>query len=105
MTARENTAQRGPVEEGGYRVEHDSMGDVRVPLTAKWQAQTQRAVDNFPVSGQQIDAALVRALALLKRAAALENAELGVISKPVADAIAESALEVAGGGWGCGVPD
>jgi fumarate hydratase, class II len=104
MTARENTAQRGPVEEGGYRVEHDSMGDVRVPLTAKWQAQTQRAVDNFPVSGQQIDAALVRALALLKRAAALENAELGVISKPVADAIAESALEVAGGDWGSEFP-
>jgi fumarate hydratase, class II len=104
MTARENTAQRGPVEEGGYRVEHDSMGDVRVPLTAKWQAQTQRAVDNFPVSGQQIDAALVRALALLKRAAALENAGLGVISKPVADAIAESALEVAGGDWGSEFP-
>ena len=80
------------------------MGDVRVPLTAKWQAQTQRAVDNFPVSGQQIDAALVRALALLKRAAALENAELGVISKPVADAIAESALEVAGGDWGSEFP-
>ena len=104
MTARENTTQRGPVEEGGYRVEHDSMGDVRVPLTAKWQAQTQRAVDNFPVSGQQIDAALVRALALLKRAAALANAELGVISKPVADAIAESALEVAGGDWGSEFP-
>jgi fumarate hydratase, class II len=104
MTAREDTAQPGPVEDAGYRVEHDSMGDVRVPLTAKWQAQTQRAVDNFPVSGHQIDHALVRALALLKRAAALENAELGIISKRVADAIAESALEVAEGQWASEFP-
>ena len=104
MIAREDTAQPGPVGDAGYRVEHDSMGDVRVPSTAKWQAQTQRAVDNFPVSGQRIDGALVRALALLKRAAALENAELGIISKRFADAIAESALEVAEGEWGSEFP-
>jgi fumarate hydratase, class II len=99
MTARDDTAQTETAQAAGYRVEHDSMGEVRVPLNAKWQAQTQRAVDNFPVSGQQIDRALVRALALLKRAAALENAQLGVVSKEVADAIAEAALEVAEGQW------
>ena len=80
------------------------MGEVRVPLAAKWQAQTQRAVDNFPVSGQSIDRALVRALALLKRAAALENAQLGVIDERVADAIAEVALEVAEGQWDAEFP-
>ena len=61
MTARDDTAQTETGQAAGYRVEHDSMGEVRVPLNAKWQAQTQRAVDNFPVSGQQIDRALVRA--------------------------------------------
>jgi fumarate hydratase class II len=75
------------------------MGEVRVPVSAKWQAQTQRAVENFPVSGQQIERSLVRGLALLKRAAALENATLGVISADVAAAIAESADEVADGKW------
>jgi fumarate hydratase class II len=75
------------------------MGEVRVPASAKWQAQTQRAVENFPVSGQQIERSLVRGLALLKRAAALENATLGVISADVAAAIAESADEVADGKW------
>jgi fumarate hydratase class II len=76
-------------------MEHHSMGDVRVPLTAKWQAQTQRAVDNFPVSGRSID----RALELLKRAAALENAQLGGVNARMADAIAEAAMEVAEGRW------
>ena len=85
-------------------MEHDSMGEVRVPSTAKWQAQTQRAVENFPVSGRQIDRALIRALALLKRAAALENAQLGIISSQVADAIAESAVEVAEGRWDAEFP-
>jgi fumarate hydratase class II len=87
-----------------YRVEHDSMGEVRVPAAAKWQAQTQRAVDNFPVSGQPIERSLVRALALLKRAAALENAQLGVLDQAVADAIAEVAGEVAGGKWDAEFP-
>jgi fumarate hydratase class II len=89
----------GPGQQSGYRVEHDSMGEVRVPAAAKWQAQTQRAVDNFPVSGQRIERSLVRGLALLKRAAALENAALGVIGADVAGAIAEVALEVADGKW------
>ena len=83
----------------GYRVEHDSMGDVLVPAAAKWQAQTQRAVENFPVSGLRIERSLVRALALLKGAAARENAKLGVIGPEVAGAIAEAASEVAEGKW------
>ncbi len=82
-----------------YRVEHDSMGEVRVPARAKWQAQTQRAVENFPVSGQPIERSLVRSLALVKRAAAQQNAELGVIDAAIAAAITEAATEVAGGKW------
>ena len=58
------------------RVEHDSMGDVLVPAHAKYAAQTQRAVENFPISGGRIDRRLVRALALIKGAAAEVNASL-----------------------------
>lgn len=87
-----------------FRTEHDSMGDVLVPATAKWQAQTQRAVDNFPVSGQRIERSLVRGLALLKRAAALENAVLGTVAQDVADAIAAAATEVAEGKWDAEFP-
>jgi fumarate hydratase class II len=82
-----------------YRIEHDSMGDVRVPSHAKWQAQTQRAVENFPISGLRIERALISALAAIKGAAALENGRLKVIPKDVAAAIHESAQEVVAGGW------
>jgi fumarate hydratase class II len=80
-----------------FRIEHDSMGEVRVPKDAKWRAQTQRAVENFPVSGQRIDPALIRALGAIKWAAARANADLGVLDRDVADAIAEAAGEVAEG--------
>jgi fumarate hydratase, class II len=99
MTVNNDTGHAAPEQASGFRVEHDSMGEVLVPLAAKWQAQTQRAVENFPVSGQRIERALIRGLALLKRAAALENVKLGVISAPVGAAIAEAALEVADGKW------
>ncbi|MEU3755878.1 class II fumarate hydratase [Streptomyces olivoreticuli] len=82
-----------------YRTEHDSMGEVRVPAHAKWRAQTQRAVENFPVSGQRLERAHIEALARIKAAAAKVNAELGVIDKDVADAVAEAADEVAAGRW------
>jgi fumarate hydratase class II len=82
-----------------FRTEHDSMGEVRVPAQAKWQAQTQRAVENFPVSGLRIDRALVRALALIKGAAAEVNAKLGVLDPEVAAAIGQAAGEVAAGQW------
>jgi len=75
------------------------MGEVRVPAYAKWQAQTQRAVENFPVSGLRIDRSLIRALALLKGAAAAENERLGVIGADVARAVQEAAAEVADGKW------
>ncbi|MGQ0521049.1 MAG: class II fumarate hydratase [Actinomycetota bacterium] len=80
-----------------FRTERDSMGQVRLPAAARWGASTQRAVDNFPVSGQPIDPALVRALALVKGAAALENARLGVVDDDMAEAIAAAAAEVAAG--------
>ena len=56
-----------------YRTEHDSMGEVRVPADALWRAQTQRAVENFPISGTPLEPRLVRALALVKQAAARTN--------------------------------
>ncbi|MFI1285067.1 MULTISPECIES: class II fumarate hydratase [unclassified Streptomyces] len=82
-----------------YRIEHDSMGDVRVPLHAKWRAQTQRAVENFPISGQRLERAHIEALARIKAAAAEVNARLGVVDQDVADAIRSAAAEVADGRW------
>ena len=82
-----------------HRIEHDSMGEVRVPAAAKWRAQTQRAVENFPVSGLRLERAHIEALALIKAAAAKVNAELGVLDKDMADAITEAADEVAAGRW------
>ncbi|RYC09568.1 class II fumarate hydratase [Nocardioides zhouii] len=73
------------------RTEHDSMGDVEVPREALWRAQTQRAVENFPISGQTIAPALVVALARVKRAAALANAGLGVVTGAQAEAIVAGA--------------
>jgi fumarate hydratase, class II len=89
------------VEESGaeYRVEHDSMGEVRVPAGAKWRAQTQRAVENFPVSGARIERALIGALASIKGVAATVNAELGVIPDDIAKAVHDAAAEVARGRW------
>ncbi|WP_328942782.1 class II fumarate hydratase [Streptomyces sp. NBC_00250] len=83
----------------GYRIEHDSMGEVRVPAHAKWRAQTQRAVENFPISGQHLERAHIEALARIKAAAAQVNAELGVIDRDRAEAIAAAAAEVAEGRW------
>jgi len=80
---------------GDYRIERDTMGDVRVPAGALWKAQTQRAIDNFPISGIPINPELIAALGLLKEAAAKTNAELGVLSEEYADAIGTAASEVA----------
>ncbi|MFD4788743.1 class II fumarate hydratase [Streptomyces sp. NPDC058459] len=82
-----------------YRIEHDSMGEVRVPAHAKWRAQTQRAVENFPVSGRRLERAHIEALARIKGAAAKVNADLGVLDPDVADAIRAAAGEVADGTW------
>jgi fumarate hydratase class II len=80
-----------------FRVEHDSMGDVWVPKDALWRAQTQRAVENFPLSGITVDPALIGALGAIKAAAASVNAELGVIDREIAAAITAAANEVAAG--------
>ncbi|WP_328927417.1 class II fumarate hydratase [Streptomyces sp. NBC_00190] len=82
-----------------FRTEHDSMGDVRVPAHAKWRAQTQRAVENFPISGQRLERAHIEALARVKAAAAVVNARLGVVDQDIADAIRSAAAEVADGRW------
>ena len=81
-----------------YRIEHDTMGEVRVPAAALYGAQTQRAVENFPISGDSLDPAQLIALARIKKAAALANKQLGTLDAAIADAIARAADEVIGGG-------
>ncbi len=90
-------SEQGDDDHKAFRVEHDSMGEVRVPADALWRAQTQRAVENFPISGIPIDRALIGALGSIKGAAAVVNAELGVIDADIAKAIHDSASEVARG--------
>ncbi|WP_236789275.1 class II fumarate hydratase [Amycolatopsis sp. GM8] len=80
-----------------YRIEHDTMGEVRVPADALYRAQTQRAVENFPISGRGLERAQIRALGLLKAAAARVNVRLGVLKPDEAEAIAAAADEVAEG--------
>src|SRR4051812_50134495 len=75
------------------------MGEVRVPSWAKCRPQTQRAVENFPISGTPIERELIAALASIKGAAATVNASLGVLPQEVADAISAAAAEVASGKW------
>jgi len=85
------------VTETEYRIEHDTMGEVRVPKDALYGAQTQRAVENFPISGDGLEPAQIAALARIKKAAALANKELGVLDPAVADAIADAADQVSSG--------
>jgi len=87
-------------DDDGFRIEHDSMGEVRVPADARWGAQTQRAVENFPISGGTIDPGLVRALALIKGSAATVNARLKavpMVDRRIGGAIRAVADEVAEG--------
>lgn len=80
-----------------YRTEHDTMGEVKVPANALWRAQTQRAVDNFPISGRGLEAAQIRALGLLKAACAQVNRDSGSLEAEKADAIIAAAKEIAEG--------
>lgn len=80
-----------------YRIEHDTMGEVRVPVDALYAAQTQRAVENFPISGSTLEDAQIQALARIKKSAALANRELGVLDGAIAQAIADSADEIIAG--------
>ncbi|NPC95772.1 class II fumarate hydratase [Nocardioides sp. zg-DK7169] len=93
------TSERGSsqADQQEFRTEHDSMGDVLVPRDALWRAQTQRAVENFPISGTPLEPRLIRAIGLVKAAAATTNAELGVLDADVARAIGEAATAVAAG--------
>jgi fumarate hydratase class II len=87
-----------------YRIEHDTMGEVKVPAEALWRAQTQRAVENFPISGRGLERSQIRALGLLKAAAATVNQRLGVLPADLADAIVAAATEVADGAWDAHFP-
>jgi fumarate hydratase class II len=80
-----------------YRTEHDSMGELQVPAEALWGAQTQRAVDNFPISGLAMPRQFIAALGLVKWAGAGANAELGTLKSDIAVAVQKAALEVAEG--------
>src|SRR3954451_9645363 len=79
------------------RVEHDTMGEVLVPDDARWGAQTQRAVENFPISGERITRELIGALASFKGAGSTVNGRLGVIDDDIATAIHDAAADVAAG--------
>ena len=80
-----------------FRIERDSMGELQVPAEAHWGAQTQRAVQNFPISGLKMPRAFIAALGLVKQAAARANAVLGLLDAEVARAIEAAAAEVAAG--------
>ncbi|MFC7956937.1 class II fumarate hydratase [Rhodococcoides kroppenstedtii] len=80
-----------------FRIEHDTMGEVRVPVNALWRAQTQRAVENFPISGRPLERTQIRAMGLLKAACAQVNKDLGLLDAEKADAIVAAATEIADG--------
>lgn len=94
-----NTTSATTAEHTEYRIEHDTMGEVRVPANALYRAQTQRAVENFPISGRTLEPQHIVALAQIKKAAARANAELGVLDEERARAIAEAADQVATGAY------
>src|SRR5262245_55045716 len=79
------------------RIERDLMGEVRVPAEALYSAQTQRAVENFPISDLRFSREFIRALGLIKLASARTNMELGLIDKRIGSAIVEAAQEVVDG--------
>ncbi|AMY21631.1 class II fumarate hydratase [Rhodococcus fascians] len=84
-------------DEQQFRIEHDTMGEVRVPIDALWRAQTQRAVENFPISGRPLERTQIRAMGLLKAACAQVNKDLGLLDGALADAIIAAANEIAEG--------
>ena len=83
----------------GYRIEKDSLGEMKVPEDALYGAQTQRAVENFPISGQLFGRRFIEALGLIKKSAAETNAELGILDEKIAESVAIAAAEVAEGKW------
>src|SRR5262245_10327314 len=94
---RRRIGETAAVTDKAFRVERDSMGELKVPADALWGAQTQRAVENFPISGLTLPRAFLRALGLVKWAAAEANEGLGLLPPDVAESIRGAALEVADG--------
>src|SRR5579875_3304962 len=92
------------MNEPEYRIEKDSMGEVRVPSAAKWRAQTQRAVENFPISFRPIDPDLIAALGAIKGASAAIRGERGMLDADKARAVCDAAAEVAAGRWDAEFP-
>ncbi|MBO9606585.1 MAG: class II fumarate hydratase [Paenibacillaceae bacterium] len=90
--------------DNAYRTERDSMGDIQVPADKLWGAQTQRSSENFRIGKERMPDAIVRSLALLKKAAAVANARLGKLDPEAAEAIAQAAAEVADGKWDAHFP-
>ena len=86
------------------RTEKDSLGSMQVPAAALWGPQTQRAVENFPISGRPLPPAFVHTLGLVKAAAARVNRDLGLLERPIADAVEKAATEVAEGKWDAEFP-
>jgi len=84
---------------GGFRIERDSLGEVQVPEGALYGAQTQRASENFPISGQRFPRRFIQALGLVKKSAALTNGEQGQLEQALSQAIADAAGEVVEGRW------
>jgi fumarate hydratase class II len=80
-----------------YRIEHDTMGEVRVPASALYSAQTQRAVENFPISGAGLEPAQIVALARIKRSAAIVNGQLGILDQAIVDAVVAAADQLIAG--------
>jgi fumarate hydratase class II len=80
-----------------YRIEHDTMGEVRVPASALYSAQTQRAVENFPISGAGLEPAQIVALARIKRSAAIVNGQLGILDRAIVDAVVAAADQLIAG--------
>src|SRR5258707_9410874 len=87
-----------------FRMEKDSLGQMQVPAAALWGPQTQRAVENFPISGRPLPPAFIHTLGLIKAAAARVNRGLGLLEPALADAIEKAALEVAEGKWDAEFP-
>src|SRR5512143_245656 len=87
-----------------FRTERDSMGEVQVPADALYGAQTQRAVDNFPISGQPLPRGMIRALGLIKAACAEVNRDLGLLDAKIAEAIISAAADVADGKYDAHFP-
>src|SRR5688572_279838 len=83
----------------GFRTEKDSLGEMRVPESALYGPQTQRAVENFPISGQRFGRRFIQAMGLIKKAAAETNSDMGFVDAKIAQAIASAAAEVAEGKW------